>query len=617
VNGLRRTFQLRLPQGPHEAVLAQMAEHLGLVERRLHLALTQAFREAEAEIEATGGAAVVDQLLESRRDETGKKPPGPLQLRKNAIKTAFIAGHGISARQFNSLLTLLEGRYASVQEAGEARLDLLQAKLGKLEKKISTRGKKMASFAKISREVDARAKVGKGPTNAQAKKLLTRRDYERACFYQHQQKRRAMAVSRQIDSLKADLARPVPALVFGSRALLRERSKIGPRDLQGQAAWRRRWEAARASGFLALGSKDETAGCQSCIGDIVAEHRISLRLRLPDAICGTGERHLHLRDLELPMFGRAEIVAALMAHRTDGSERRALSYRFIRDGDWNDGNNLSAWRICITLDQVVPEITDRGFDRREDRRGQPTTAATGPSASFLGAIGVDVNGDHLAWAMIDRHGNPVSGRSGRIELPLRGKSSGWRATLIGNAARDLVKIAMELKLPLVLEQLDFRAKKRELTEEGAHYARMLSSFAYAAIQTAIRRRALRLGVELVDVNPAWTSLIGRTNLATRYGISVHVAAAVAIARRAARFSERINYIHGPRGRRNTLPTQSESRRHVWRQWALVLKDEKARKRASGIRPVAGAAKSSPPSTPQGAKGDAVMPHPARGMARER
>ena len=62
---------------------------------------------------------------------------------------------------------------------------------------------------------------------------------------------------------------------------------------------------------------------------------------------------------------------------------------------------------------------------------------------------------------------------------------------------------------------------------------MLSSFAYAKIQTTFRRRAIRDGVELVDVNPAYTSMIGRVNYAERYGLSVHISAAVSIARRAA------------------------------------------------------------------------------------
>ncbi len=79
-------------------------------------------------------------------------------------------------------------------------------------------------------------------------------------------------------------------------------------------------------------------------------------------------------------------------------------------------------------------------------------------------------------------------------------------------------MAADLDLPIVIERLDFAARKRELEGSGAGYARMLSSLAYAAIQTMLRRRAARAGVELVEVNPAYTSVIGRVNYAQRYGL---------------------------------------------------------------------------------------------------
>lgn len=606
------TYQMRLPRGPHEAVLDRMAAHLGQAERLLHRALVRAHREATAEIQAAGGPAAFADL----KGADGKPLPGPLQRRKNEIKVRFLAEHGISGRHYNSLLRGLEGRYDGLREAGVDRLDLLRDRLRKLDKKIADRGKTLSSFATVARAVAERARAGKGPTKAQAKKLLTRPEIRDLRFVQHHQKRRARTLRDRIAALEADLARDVPAVVFGGKSLLAERSRIHPNDQQAIAAWRRRWDRSRAAGFLAMGSKDETAGCQTCVGEIAADGRLSLRLRLPDAICAEDARHLFLKGLGWPIFGRDQVTAALRAHQTKSPERRAVSYRFVRDADWPERNALSAWRVCVTVDVVTPEIPVRAFETGTDRRGEPVPAALGRTDAFRGAIAADVNADHIAWAMIDRHGNPVRGRSGRIALPLRGKSAGHRTTLIGNAARDLVAIAAEAGLPLVLERLDFRLKKRAMAERGAGYARMLSAFAYAAIQRTVRRRAAAAGVELVDVNPAYTSLIGRTNYAKRYGLSAHVSAAVAIARRAARFSERISHIHGSRGRRHTLPTRSESRRHVWRQWALVLRDEvAARKRDAWSRPAAGAAKSASSPTPRGAKGGGVRSGPSGAPAR--
>ena len=74
---------------------------------------------------------------------------------------------------------------------------------------------------------------------------------------------------------------------------------------------------------------------------------------------------------------------------------------------------------------------------------------------------------------------------------LRLQTSRQRAALIGDASAAIVTMAAGLDLPIVIESLDFAAKKRELEGSGAGYARMLSSLAYAAIQTMLRRRAAR------------------------------------------------------------------------------------------------------------------------------
>ncbi|WP_372371724.1 hypothetical protein [Candidatus Uabimicrobium sp. HlEnr_7] len=49
---------------------------------------------------------------------------------------------------------------------------------------------------------------------------------------------------------------------------------------------------------------------------------------------------------------------------------------------------------------------------------------------------------------------------------------------------------------------------------------------------------MRSGVEIIEVNPAFTSLIGRYKFAHFFGISTHLAASLVLARRAQNFSER-------------------------------------------------------------------------------
>jgi IS605 OrfB family transposase len=95
-----------------------------------------------------------------------------------------------------------------------------------------------------------------------------------------------------------------------------------------------------------------------------------------------------------------------------------------------------------------------------------------------------------------------------------------------------------VKKPLILEILDFRKKKARLVaSHGAKYAQMLSNLAYSQIWMAINSRAKKDGVQVYQVDPAYTSLIGRLKFRKLLSNHIHLAAAFVIARRHFQFSE--------------------------------------------------------------------------------
>ena len=57
------------------------------------------------------------------------------------------------------------------------------------------------------------------------------------------------------------------------------------------------------------------------------------------------------------------------------------------------------------------------------------------------------------------------------------------------------------------------------------------AFGYGKIKAYFISRGYREGVEVHQVNPAFSSVIGRVNFMERYGLSVHQAAALVMARR--------------------------------------------------------------------------------------
>ncbi len=120
-----------------------------------------------------------------------------------------------------------------------------------------------------------------------------------------------------------------------------------------------------------------------------------------------------------------------------------------------------------------------------------------------------------------------------------GESQRKAEALIGDAVASVVRYAREVSKPVVIEKLDFRQKKAILEGQSRKYSRMLSSFSYGKIKAYFISRGYREGVEVHQVNPAFSSVIGRVKFMERYGLSVHQAAALVLARRSLGFSERI------------------------------------------------------------------------------
>ena len=87
-----------------------------------------------------------------------------------------------------------------------------------------------------------------------------------------------------------------------------------------------------------------------------------------------------------------------------------------------------------------------------------------------------------------------------------------------------------------------------------------------------------------EVNPAYTSIIGRVKFAKRYGLTVHQAAALCIARRLHGFSEQPpkqleNIPDGKRGHVAIRAPVRKRGKHVWSFWRLVRRRVQAARAA--------------------------------------
>ncbi len=451
------------------------------------------------------------------------------------LKCEFLRRFGITARQFNAIRVGLEGKIASIRERLPEWIAEAESRIQRAERVIGILSAREPGSEKL-----------------------------------HQKKRRLGSLRARLAARIADRDSGRVRLCFGSRRLFRKQFALKENGYASHAEWKKDWQSARSAQFFVIGSKDETAGNQSCQASAEDDGSLTLRLRLPDALASDGKL------LVIPgvrfAYGQEEILQALAASRIVLSQTKtgkpvrkregvAVSYRFLRD--------RKGWRVFASVPaKPVPIATSR----------------------LAGALGIDINHDHLAVAETDRFGNLR--RALRVDLNLYGKTEDQAKAIIGDAARMIVEMARERGLPLVFERLDLNKRRAELEVASPSAARKISSFCYSKTIAMLKAACFRAGVEGIEVDPAYTSVIGAVNHARHHGVSSHQGAAYAVARRGLGLSERPTVREAVAPARNgghltfALPARNRAK-HVWSFWSEVRRRLKAahaaHARSGGLR----------------------------------
>ena len=124
-------------------------------------------------------------------------------------------------------------------------------------------------------------------------------------------------------------------------------------------------------------------------------------------------------------------------------------------------------------------------------------------------------------------------------------SSNQSAWLIEQIVIKLCNEAKEKAKPIIVEKLDFEYKKNTLSNNQSNNAytkkrnRQLNMFVYSKFKQALLARAKKEGIEVIQINPAYTSIIGLAKYQKIKGLSTHQAASYVIARKGLKFNEKI------------------------------------------------------------------------------
>jgi hypothetical protein len=265
------------------------------------------------------------------------------------FKNEYLIKYGITARQFNAIRYDLDGNISSAVEILKLRIVKLENKIKSVRKWITVKESNIGDIRKDE-------KLSEYEKTSSVKSL-------RSAI--HNKKRKLNHSEGKRVKLTDDLDKGRIRICFGSKKLYHKQFNLAENCYQSHDNWLSDWKSARSSSSFCLGSKDETAGNQTCTLGVDG----SLRIRVPNYLVNKYGKYIMLPKVTY-CYGQEYIEQALL-------RGQAITHRFAR-GD-------KGWHLHSTVD--IPE--------KETVTGKPQET---------GCISVDVNEKEVAYAETDRFG---------------------------------------------------------------------------------------------------------------------------------------------------------------------------------------------------------------------
>jgi IS605 OrfB family transposase len=327
-------------------------------------------------------------------------------------------------------------------------------------------------------------------------------------------------LEEELEKLKSGFLK---GCVFGTKDLFKKQFTV-EKYKNDHELWQEEWWKARYSSLRISGRLDAK------YGNFVFKYDVRTRTLTFDLPDGTA--------VKVPVvfrYGQEEVDAALVFQ---SERRKPIAWAIEDHGEY--------YIFKVTVD--VPKNPYVNYYKGD------------------GAIGLDMNYDHAALAETDRHGNLVDWLT--VPYNLDGLTKGQAVKALEQVAIDIVEVAKLKKKPIIIEDLDTTDSKFRLKYGNKKRNRKITLFAYRTLTNAIIARTDKEGVAVFKVKPAYTSVAGKLKYMAQRGISIHVAAALVIARRGMGFKEKVPPVLSA-----ALPEKIR-RRHHWAHWAYLQKQVK-------------------------------------------
>ena len=406
---------------------------------------------------------------------------GTFNMKKSKFNTILQRTFGISKRLASSVISEIEGLYKALYQLKWYEYEQLKRKIDKKRKKVK----------KLSEKVYAIREKTKG-TGFTDSLLWYYRKLKVDIFYIHQ-KINCMEQKRK-NLLKEILAKNLH-ICFGSKKLFYAQFHLKENNFTSHKIWLEHFRRARDNRSLYIGSKDE--------------RRCNQILQLTPMV-NVGKGSSFTIQLRKNTKAREYVRGACSFKYMGGlltksliKQDHGISYRIIFRG------NKCYLQAMVTMDK----------DKCKTR-------------SSYGTLGLDYNNGFVELAETNEIGNLV----GLQHFDLKFHGTGKKAeNEIRETISEIVHYAISVGKDIVIEDLDFRKTKSETetakSDKGKNYNKMIHAFDYSRYKKSFKNCCFRCGVNLIEVNPAYTSKIAIQKYCKRKKLNIHKGASYVIARK--------------------------------------------------------------------------------------
>jgi IS605 OrfB family transposase len=292
-------------------------------------------------------------------------------------------------------------------------------------------------------------------------------------------------------------------VVFGGKRLF---EKLCKNHLTGKARekLKKQWKEQRQGTLIAIGSKHKTA-------------QGNLLLRFMEL---NGKLHLRITT------GKREFIYAKVLREPSNSKDKWIIFMAMLLESWQT-KNYFAYTVELKL-------------RDGEVYGSVSFEIPTPEVRYTkenGVIAIDTNASpiHLAIAEVSKTGELVSYQTISLHhlLGLSQNSKDHQEWIL---AHKIVDIAIQKGKAIAIENLK-KLKRGKRGDGKAKLRKRLHQWNAKKFLQKLKRVAMLKGVEVIEVNPAYTSVIGMLKYAPQLNIDKDVAGAYVIGRRALGFKE--------------------------------------------------------------------------------